>query len=131
MDSFTPEQEADFFGKYIIKKSPNEYVKQQYVKALQNSASQIQISDKKIAEFLYRNQWSLGCIDSGLALLTPHSEIRKRIYIIFALLESSPEYVDYFLPKKRNLFYLFILFFVGVRAIVKSLIGVLLIKIIV
>ena len=130
MDSYSLEPEAELFGGYLLKRPPNENVKKFYIKAVSNTFIEIKGSDKKVLDFLYRNRWSIGFIDSGLALLYPHSEIRKRIYIMFALLESSPEYVDLFLPKKRNFLYLFVLFFVGIRSILKSLIGILLLKII-
>ena len=125
---FSMEQEADLFGWYILKKAPSVFAKELYVKTISKTALEINRTDQNLLFFIYRNQWSLGLIDSGLALLTPHSEIRRRIYIIFSILECSREFSDDFLPKERSLSFMLVILFSGFRGVVKGLLGSLLIK---
>ena len=40
----------------------------------------------------------IGPIDSALALDQPHSPVRKRIYVMLAILETQPELSALFLP---------------------------------
>ncbi len=42
----------------------------------------------------------VGLLDAGLAVADPHSELRRRLYLMFAILESSPEYHELFLPPR-------------------------------
>jgi hypothetical protein len=126
----SPEQEADLFGRYILKRLPSDSSKQLYMKAITTSVLESD-KDKKLILFIHGNPWSLGLIDSGLAFIMPYSEIRKRIYIMFSILECNPEYADNFLSKKRNPFYILVILFSGVRGVLKGLLGSMIIKIIV
>jgi len=47
---------------------------------------------------------------------------------MFAVLESTPRYSGKFLPRQRGPLYLVVVGFIGVRAILRALGGVLLIK---
>jgi hypothetical protein len=73
----------------------------------------------------------LGLLDSGLALVRPHAELRRRLYLLFALLEATPEYADRFLPAARRPWYVIYIAWVGARAAVKGLLGSALVKLVV
>lgn len=131
MHSFSLEQEADILGTYLLKQSPNSLVKTLYAKAIQKASAPVHINDQKLLKFILRQNWSIGLVDSGLAFMNPSSEVRRRIYIMFAILESMPDYYDRYLPKHRAKFYLFVIAFTGIQAVIKALIGSVLIKIII
>jgi len=130
MDKATLAYEAEILGKYLLKILPSDLAKILYVKAIHSTVTPIHTNDKKLLQFILRNNWSIGLVDSGLALLNPTSEIRRRIYVLYAILESMPEYHSRFLPKQRSPFYLFTIAFAGIRAVTKGIVGSLLIKII-
>lgn len=130
MDDFAPEHEAEIFGRYLLGVSPNHTVKNLYIRAIQATSPTITAGDKKLLRFVLKNNWSIGLVDSGLAFLNPGSELRRRLYTLLAVLESDPEYADHFLTKKRNPIYLIIVLLSGVRAVIKTICGSLLIKII-
>lgn len=129
MDDSTLLCEAEIFGKYLINQSPSQNIKLLFTKAalVDNSIS---VQDKKLLNFIIKNTWSIGLIDSGLAILNPKSEVRRRLYIMFAILESSPEHNDYFLTIKRRPLYFLIILLSGIRSFIKSFLGILLVKII-
>lgn len=130
MDDFSPEHEAEIFGRYLLGLSPNHTVKKLYNHAIQATSPTITASDKKLLTFVLKNNRSIGLVDSGLAFLNPGSELRRRLFILFAILESDPEYADHFLTRKCNPIYLIIVVLSGVRAVIKTILGSLLIKII-
>ena len=68
-------------------------------------------------------------VDGALALTNPHSLLRKRIYIMFCILETSKDFTDYFLPVKKNIFYLFVIGVKSAIAVALSLIGLVVLKI--
>ncbi|MBI2271389.1 MAG: hypothetical protein HYU69_13680 [Bacteroidetes bacterium] len=130
MDDFSPEHEAEIFGRYLLGLSPNNTVKKLYAHAIQSTNPICAVADRKLLTFALKNNWSIGLIDSGLAFLEPGSELRRRLYILFAIMESTPEYADHFLTRKRNPVYLIIVLLSGIRAVIKTTFGSLLIKII-
>jgi len=67
-------------------------------------------------------------IDSGLALIKPHSEVRRRLYLMFAILESTPEYWKYFIPVRRSGWYIITIIGVGLRSVLRAIFGVILVK---
>ena len=76
------------------------------------------------------NNWSIGSIDSAIAIINPQSNIRKRILVMLAILETMPEYTEMFLPRKRHPLYHFYICLVGLRVACKLIFGLLLVKII-
>ena len=67
----------------------------------------------------------LQFIDAGYALRRSPSALRKKILLMFAVLESLPEYAHYFLPKKNQTVLLTILSTL-LKTTVRTGIGVLL-----
>jgi hypothetical protein len=123
-------QEAEIFGQYLLKRAPGEAAKTLYSQAISSTSVTIEINDQKLLRFVLHNTWSIGLVDSGLALLNPGSEVRRRLYMLFCILESSPEHHDLFLPKHRNSFYLLAVLFSGFHAVIKAIVGSVLVKII-
>jgi hypothetical protein len=118
--------EAQIFARYLIKRQPTSGVIKLYERGV--SQNKPGASDEKLLAFLRRHPRLTGLVDAGLVFYRPHSEVRRRIYVMLAILESSPEYHDSFLPAKRSPFYLFFVAYSGLRAIIKSLCGLVLVK---
>jgi hypothetical protein len=122
------EQEARLFTRYLIGRDANPQAIRLYETVM--STSKPDNKDKKLLDFMTSHPSSIGLIDAGLVFHNATSEARRRLYIMFAILEASPEYCDFFLPKKRSPFYILVIFYSGVRAIIKAGLGLLLVKVI-
>lgn len=120
------EQEVTVFCHYLIGRSPSPLVKELYFKAIKTSPEPATLKEKNILAFAIKNKWSLPLLDAGSAILKPESELRKRLYILFAILESMPDHSDLFLAKSRSPFYLITIFFVGIRASLRAILGTIL-----
>jgi hypothetical protein len=116
------------FGTYYLGHGPNEMAVDLYTRAIAANPEKISPEDKKLLQFVLVHGWSLGLIDGGLAFFRPHAELRRRLFIMFAVLESIPEYTDYFLPKQRSWAYMGIIFIATVRATIRMVLGAVLIK---
>jgi hypothetical protein len=124
------EFQAILFGTYYVGHAPSRAAVDLYMRAMQTRHTSITERDAKILVFALHHPKSLGCIDAGLALIRPQAELRRRLFIMFAVLESLPEYCDYFLPQQRSLLYLAAIGFYGFRSIGRALLGVVLIKVV-
>lgn len=118
--------EVSIFTYYLIRRVPSNATITLYNKAVRQG-DKLSSRDERLLRFILRHPRLLPSIDAGLALIHPHSEIRRRLYVLFAILESTPIYADYFLPINRNVFYILIAAGIGIRAIWRAIIGVVII----
>jgi hypothetical protein len=122
--------EALCFARYLANATPDNWVIELYAKTIQNNNRQTTERDRKLLNFATSNNWSIGLIDSGLALLHPASEFRMRLHLMFAILETCPEYQHLFLPQERNFLYSFHVVFHALRAVLMGVSGYLFLKLI-
>lgn len=123
------EFEANSIGEYLLgEKKPIKKVIDLYIKAIEIKQLSLTDNENGIWLFMMKNKWSIGCIDSALAFFSPHSNIRKRLLVMLAILETMPEYADLFLPRSRSFLYQLYILWVGIRAIYKTTIGYLILK---
>ena len=120
--------EATIFTKYLIGKQADRKTKDLYNRAISISSTPLDKNDTAILNFLTKHPNTLGLLDAGLAVINPHSEVRRRLYLIFAILESTPLYWEYFIPVQRRPIYIFIIIAVGIRSIYRLLIGSILVR---
>lgn len=120
------EKEAQLFTKYLVGKDANPQAVKLYKTAMVDS--QPNSSDKKLLNFMVSHPASIGLIDAGLIFHDSASEARRRLYVMFAIIEASPEYYDFFLPKNQSPFYIFVMAYIGFRAVIKAGVGLLLVK---
>jgi hypothetical protein len=126
MDSL--ESEARLFTRYLIRSNASPQAIRLYQGAM--STSQPNNTDKRLLDFMVAHPGSIGLIDAGLVFHNASSEARRRLYVMFAILEASPEYYDFFLPKQRSPFYIFVILYAGIRAVIKAALGLILVKVI-
>lgn len=120
-------KEAKVLGKYLISKEVNNQTVALYEKAVVLRDFKRTTKDKKIEAFAVKFPFLLGFIDGGLALVFKSAVLRKKIFIMLAVLETIPEYSNKFLIEKTSFT---ILILNGIRGVYRGLVGVLLIKII-
>lgn len=95
------EAEARLFSHYLIGEDPTGTEAALYGKALEQRAVAITAGDARLLG-LARHKWLLGFIDAGAALVRPDSELRRRLHLMFAILEASPEHVRHFLSAEAG-----------------------------
>lgn len=101
----------------------NKKIYELYQLAVVNSTKQ---RDEKIINFAFRHTRLIPFLDAGLVFVRPYSELRRRIYITFAIIESMPEYADHFLPKKTSFMSIII---PSIRAVLRAIVGFAIIKV--
>jgi hypothetical protein len=124
----TLEKEARIFTHYLIGRNANAQAIQLYKDAMNNSKPDE--ADRKLVDFMTAHPASIGFIDAGLVFHNASSEARRRLYVMFAILEANSEYYDLFLPKKRSPWYVFVIGYSGLRAVLKAGLGLLLVKVV-
>lgn len=128
MTSGDVEYEALIFGKYLLKKTPNTKAIKLYVDAIEN-INDVTMHSVKSIQFVCEHPKLLRLVDSGLAIIEPESELRRRLYMMFSILESSSEYHTYFLPRKRSSFYVLVIGITGISAVVRAVVGVIIVRV--
>jgi hypothetical protein len=124
----TLQNQAQIFGRYLVGTQPDKRAVDLYVKAM--TGTNAKGADATLLQYLQKHPRSVGLIDGGLALVSPQSEVRRRLYIMFAILEASPAYVDKFLPQDRSKLYALHIIGVGIRAAFRGVIGMIIVKIV-
>ena len=123
------EQQATIFSHYLLKQSPSPKAIQLYKDSV-GDIIQISSLDRKLFRYIEQHPLSIGFIDAALPLYSPHSEVRRRLYLMLAILEASPEYYRDFLPVERKVWYIFFVTYSGIRAVLKAAFGSVLVRII-
>jgi len=122
--------QAEFFTYYLLKKKPNRAVTNLYHKIILNNVPKLSSKDAKILKFGLRHPKTLGPLDTYLALAEPYCELRRRIYIMFAVLESSPDYAQDFLPVKRGAYFWLVVAARGLKSFCWAIFGFILVQVV-
>lgn len=120
--------QAELFGRYLLHTNPSKETVELFNKAMQITVGDADKTDAKLLALIQKRPYVLSCVDAALALIKPNSEVRRRIYVMFSILESSPEYHEHFLPKKHSPLFIFALLAVGVRAVIRAVVGIVIVK---
>ncbi|MEI6815101.1 MAG: hypothetical protein WCL14_00725 [Bacteroidota bacterium] len=124
-----PLLEAQLFGKYILNKPPTPFVISLYQEAMVKTPIKLTDREKKLLDFMLRHPWSIKFLDAALAYKDRNSNIRHKMFIMLAICECQPDYVDQFLTKDEPWFYLFYILWVGIRGILKAIVGILMLAV--
>lgn len=82
--------------------------------------------DAALLDFAVRHPWSVGPLDAATALVRPASRLRARLLVMAAVLETTPDFADAFLPRPAGRLALVGgLGAVGLTAALRTLAGVL------
>ena len=120
--------EANTFTKYLLHKKPGKAAVELYVKAMQANPGKLDEGEAKLLRFSLKHAWLLSCIDGGLIFIRPHSEVRRRIYTMLSILETTSDFAQDFLPVQRSWPYIFVVGWAGIRGVVRAAVGVFIVK---
>jgi hypothetical protein len=118
--------EAERFARYLVGAAPSDEIAERYARAVRRDPPAAGARDARLVDFARRRPWSIPLLDAALALRDPHAELRRRLYLMFAILESTPEHHDRFLPAARRPAYVLRIAAVGARAVLRAAGGVVL-----
>jgi hypothetical protein len=116
-------QEINIYCKYLTGKAADEQSLSLFARAIQHEETILNDNEINLLQFMIRNTWSVGLIDSALGLFRPKHRLRKRMIIAFAILETSPVYFDFFKPRAFAKFHLITLAFKGLQEAMQGLAG--------
>ena len=92
--------EARLFGRYLVGRDPGDGLVARYVAACRTHfADTLRADDAAVLAWVRRHPWSVGMLDAASGLFRPGGPLRNRILLMAAILESTPEFADYFLPR--------------------------------
>ena len=120
--------EASILAEYLLGKASTEQETLLYNNAMEELHIFLTEEEQKIWDYMMNNHWSIPTIDGALALTEPNGTIRRKIFIMLAILEASPADNERFLPRRFNPLYIFKILFSGIRAVIRAIIGLILLK---
>ena len=120
--------EAEQITNYLLSVPVLESEKNNYLDAMQKLNIQFSEYENALWKSMMKSKGRMASIDAGLALKEPNNQVRRKIFIMLAILEASPNYTSYFLSKNYSFFYIFNLGLVGIRAGWRAMIGVVIVK---
>ncbi len=83
--------------------------------------------DSALCRFVTRRPWSLAYLDAALGLLRPQALLRKKLFLMLAILEAMPQNVAAFMPRPASPFVVVArLFALGFSSGIKAIVGVIL-----
>jgi hypothetical protein len=94
------EAEARRIGRYLVGRDPGAELIARYVAASRRLFPEPHApADAALVGFVRRYPWSLGMLDAATGLRRPAGALRGKILVMAAILETSPEFADEFLPR--------------------------------
>jgi len=115
------------FSHYLLDSTPPKEFVERYINA--NHALKVMNvvnkSDVKILEYARNHPWSIPFLDAASGILQPNTSLRKKIYIMAAVIEASPKYAEDFLPQNLSPLRLFTQLVInGFTGVIKVIFGI-------
>lgn len=125
----SPTQQADILANYLLKRPVTEpVVYRLYETSIANTPGPVK--EKRLIAFAFSHPVAIPFLDAGLVFIRPTSELRRRIYIMFSILEASPHHAELFLPGNHRFFEVVSVLASGIRAVFRALVGIIIIKVV-
>ena len=92
--------EAMRFGRYLVGTAPSEELAERYATAHAHVLREPPTpADEAILAFVHAHPWSLPLLDAGTALMRSAPRLRRKLLVMMAILEATPEHADATLPQ--------------------------------
>ncbi len=102
-DSGKLQSEARIFSRYLVGQDPPDELIDRYQKASRALFTEpVDGRDRAVVQFVDRHPWSLSFLDAASGLLRPNGLLRGKILTMGAILETSPQLADEFLPRHAH-----------------------------
>ncbi|MDP4267372.1 MAG: hypothetical protein Q8880_08055 [Bacteroidota bacterium] len=121
-------KEAEIIAKYLIGENIDERVIELYHEGLNKRKIVLNHQEERLWRIVMRFPILIGFVDGGLYFIHPTSSIRKKLYLMLAILETSPLCCNYFLSRKFSKFYILKLILSGIRGVYRGILGYIFVK---
>lgn len=102
--------------------------KNRYSDAMKQFKIELSKYERLLWDAMLESKWKMACIDAGLAITDPNNNVRRKLFTMLAIMEASPNYTSFFLSENHSLLYLLKLAGAGIRAVFRTVIGIVIIK---
>lgn len=87
-------EEAQLFARYLLEVDLDPTICDRYISAVRARFASGHDGD---LAFVRKHRWALPLIDAAAAVFRPRSQVRRRVFLMAALLETSPRHAAFFL----------------------------------
>jgi hypothetical protein len=98
-------KEAIALTNYLTGMNPGERELKLFAEAIQLPGNELTSKQEIFWEKVCNKKLLIQMTDGALAITNPHSVLRKRIFIMAAILETSPVFANRFMPESFTLFH--------------------------
>jgi len=127
-DTDTHHGEADRIALYLVGRPAGERERIIYSQAMDRLSLRMTEAEARLWSSMLRSRRRMARVDAGLALLRPTSVLRRKLLLMLAILETSPEFADSFLPGRCPPFKALGVAGAAVRGAFRGIAGVVLVK---
>lgn len=120
--------EAQRLSKYLTGRRCSMEDAADYFKAVKTHGAILDATQKRLWRLMMRSSFVLRIVDAAFVFTSPASVIRKRIFIMFCVLETSSQFSDIFLPVNRPRIYMLTVALRAFRAVLACVAGVVFVK---
>jgi hypothetical protein len=86
--------EAIAFSRYLVGSEPSSALIERYCQAnAELFAGDVAPDDAALLDFARRHGWAIPMLDAAMAMTRPESLLRKKLLVMMAILETTPEHV--------------------------------------
>ena len=118
----TMNEECALIGRYLLGVNLSPELTGRYAAAHQ--FLQLDLEEPEL-RFMHRYPQLLPLLDAAAGLLRPRSSLRKKVFLMAAILEATPEHAEFFLRKPAGLWpVLATVLWQGSRSALKLLVGI-------
>lgn len=87
-------REAGWFARYLIGAVPSDALVERYIRANAKVLHEPPTArDEAVLAFVHRHPWSLGWLDAGTAFTRGAPLLRRKLVVMMAILEATPEHI--------------------------------------
>lgn len=115
--------EAIVFAKYFSKQNPGQEIIDKYLSGCRILIPNESDAEKILIQKLIRNPWMIPFADAAHSFPKKNSLLRKKLLLMFSILETSVDYYSDFTSEERSRFYWFLILYKVMKAIFKLIVG--------
>lgn len=86
--------EAITFGRYLVDRDPSEDLIARYIRANEVLFEPGSAADHAVLDFARQHPWSIAMLDASSGVIGGNSLLRKKLLLMTAIVETTPELVE-------------------------------------
>ena len=95
--------EAILCGRYLVDREPSEDLIERYARANEVLFAGGTAVDQEVLDFARRHPWSIAMLDASSGVIGGNSLLRKKLLLMTAIVETTPELVERTEPRSVDL----------------------------